>query len=65
MRKHAVSVGVGVVMTVAGLVLFLVFADVETPVIGLRQLGLVLAVLGVIEVAVSGFALLRPSTKAR
>lgn len=59
MGKHVASVGIGVVMIVAGVVLFLVFADVETPVIGLRQLGAVLAVLGVVELGVSGFALLR------
>ncbi|ALG10254.1 hypothetical protein [Kibdelosporangium phytohabitans] len=58
MGKHVASIGIGVFMIVAGLVLFLVFADVETPVIGLRQLGGVLTVLGVIELGVSGFALL-------
>jgi hypothetical protein len=65
MRKHLVSVGVGAVMVAAGLVLYFVFVDVETPVVGLRQLGLVLAVLGLVELAVSGFALLRPSARRR
>lgn len=65
MSKHVWSVAIGAVMTVAGLVLFFVFQNVETPVIGLRQLGLVLAVLGVVELTVSGFALLRPSTRRR
>jgi hypothetical protein len=64
-RKHLVSVGIGVVMVAVGLVLYFVFVDVETPVVGLRQVGLVLAVVGVIEVAVSGFALLRTSARRR
>lgn len=59
MRKHAVSAGVGTAMLATGLVLYVLFADVETPVVGLRQAGVVLAVLGLIELAVSGFALLR------
>lgn len=59
MRKHLWSLGAGAVMTVAGLVLYFAFAEVETPVIGLRQLGVVLAVLGVIELAVTSFALRR------
>lgn len=59
MGKHVASVGIGLVMVAAGLVLFLVFHDVETPVIGLRQLGAVLAVLGVVEVGVSGYAIAR------
>lgn len=50
MSKHAWELVVGVVMIVGGLVLFTVFADVETPVIGLRQTGLVIAVLGVVEI---------------
>ena len=63
MSKHLWSLGAGVVMTAVGVVLFVAFADVETPVIGLRQLGVVLAVLGVIELAVSGVALRRRSAK--
>ena len=65
MRKHLVSVGVGALMTAVGLVLYFAFFDVETPVVGLRQVGLVLAVLGAVELAVSGFALARPSTRRR
>jgi drug/metabolite transporter (DMT)-like permease len=59
MGKHVWSAWIGAAMIVAGLVLFFIFREVETPVIGLRQLGLVLAVLGLIELAVSGFALSR------
>lgn len=63
MSGHLWSLTAGAAMTVAGLVLYFAFADVETPVIGLRQLGVVLAVLGVIELAVTGFALRRRPTK--
>jgi hypothetical protein len=63
MSKHAWSLGAGVAMTAAGLVLYLVFADVETPVVGLRQLGAVLAVLGVVELVVAGVALRRRSAR--
>ncbi len=37
-------------LVVLGAVLALAFADVETPVIGLRQAGVVLMVIGVIDV---------------
>ncbi|WP_037366298.1 hypothetical protein [Amycolatopsis orientalis] len=40
---------VGVLMVVAGAVLYFVFRDVETPVVGLRQVGVVVGVLGVLE----------------
>ncbi|MYW89982.1 hypothetical protein G3I59_04940 [Amycolatopsis rubida] len=40
---------VGVLMVVVGAVLYFVFHDVETPVIGLRQVGVVVGVLGVLE----------------
>lgn len=56
MRKHLWSLAAGALMVAVGLVLFFVFADVETPVVGLRQLGAVLAVLGVIELVMSAFA---------
>lgn len=59
MSKHSWSVVAGIAMTAVGLVLYFAFADVETPVVGLRQLGVVLAVLGVVELAVSGYALVR------
>ncbi|MBB1154713.1 DUF5708 family protein [Amycolatopsis dendrobii] len=40
---------VGVLMVVVGAVLYFGFHDVETPVIGLRQVGVVVGVLGVLE----------------
>lgn len=61
MRKHLGSPAAGALMVAVGLVLFFVFADVETPVVGLRQLGAVLAVLGVVELVVSAFAVRRQS----
>lgn len=51
MSKHNGALVVGVIMIIGGLVMFFVFHDVETPVVGLRQAGLVIAVLGVIETA--------------
>ena len=63
MRKHVVSVGIGALMLVVGLALWLGAGDVDTPVITLSKLGLVLTVLGALEVAISGFALIKPSTR--
>lgn len=65
MRKHVISVAIGVLMLAVGLALWLGAGDVETPVITLSKLGVVLAVLGALEVAISGFALLNPSTRHR
>ncbi len=63
MRKNVASLGAGTLMTVVGVVLYLYYADVETPVIGLRQLGLVLAVLGAVELAVTAVVMLRPGRR--
>ncbi|MBS3182414.1 DUF5708 family protein [Leucobacter manosquensis] len=57
MSKHAWALVVGVVMIVGGLVIFFAFLDVETPVVGLRQVGLVLAVLGVIEIVATTWSM--------
>ncbi|MYM20469.1 hypothetical protein GSY69_10960 [Brevibacterium sp. 5221] len=58
MSKHIWSFIVGAVIIVGGLVMFFAFLDVETPVIGLRQAGLVIAVLGVIEIAATGWSMI-------
>lgn len=63
MRTHLTSVGLGVAMAVIGLVLWRTTGGVKTPVVSLSKLGVVLLVLGVVEVAVSGIALARPSTR--
>lgn len=57
--KYASVFLIGVVMILGGLVLFFAFQDIETPVIGLRQVGAVIAVLGVVEVAVTGWSKVR------
>lgn len=57
MSKHAWALVVGVVMIVGGLVMFFAFLEVETPVIGLRQVGLVLAVLGLIEIVATTWSM--------
>lgn len=51
MNKHDGALVVGIAMLIGGLVLFFAFSDVETPVIGLRQAGAVIAILGVIDIA--------------
>jgi hypothetical protein len=63
MRNHLISVGVGVCMGVVGLLLWLTTGDVHIPFIALSKIGFVLFVLGVIEVGISGFALLDPATR--
>lgn len=52
-RAH---IGIGIGLIVLGSVLALAFAQVETPVIGLRQVGVVLIVLGMGDIV---FALMR------
>lgn len=59
MNKHGWAFVVGVAMIIGGLVLFFAFLDVETPFVGLRQAGLVIGVLGVIEIAVTGWSMIR------
>ncbi len=58
MSKHGWALAAGAVMIIGGLVMFFAFLDVETPVIGLRQTGLVIAVLGVIEIAVTWWSMI-------
>ncbi|NKT14656.1 hypothetical protein GS979_07445 [Rhodococcus hoagii] len=58
MSKHGWALAVGAVMIIGGLVMFFAFLNVETPVIGLRQTGLVIAVLGVIEIAATGWSMI-------
>lgn len=53
MESRVQGVAVGVLMVVAGVVLAVAFDDVETPVVGLRQVGVVVAVFGVVELVVS------------
>ena len=48
--RPVLAIGLGVGLVVLGAVLALAFADVETPVIGLRQAGVVLMAIGVIDV---------------
>lgn len=63
MRNHVISVALGVVVAVVGLVLWRFTGDVETPIVTLTKVGVVLMVLGVLEVLVSGAALASPSTR--
>lgn len=65
MNKHGWAFLVGAVMIIGGLVMFFAFLNVETPVVGLRQAGLVIAVLGVIEIAATGRSMVRSSRSSR
>ncbi|MGJ7452793.1 hypothetical protein [Aquipuribacter sp. MA13-13] len=59
MSKQGWAFLAGAGMVIGGLVMYVAFLDVETPVIGLRQAGLVLAVLGVIEIVATGWSTMR------
>lgn len=65
MRGHLTSIGIGLGIAVLGLVLWRTTGAVSTPVISLDKVGVVLLVLGVIEIAISGVALAAPSTRHR
>lgn len=60
MNKQGWELVAGLAMIVGGAVLYFVFRDVETPVVGLRQAGLVIAALGGIEMVVAGWLMTRP-----
>lgn len=63
MSKHGWAIFVGTVMIIGGLVLFFAFLGVETPIVGLRQTGMVIAVLGVIEIAATGWSMMTGSRR--
>ena len=53
MSKHGKGIAAGMGMVVLGTVMYVVFGyvvDIETPIVGLRQVGAVIAVLGLIEI---------------
>lgn len=61
-RNKGVALGVGMlVVGIAMHVLFGYFVDVETPVIGLQQVGAVVAVLGLVELVMT----MRDGTRKR
>lgn len=57
MRSHVLSILTGLAVAAVGLVLWRTTGDVDTPVLALSKLGVVLMVLGVVEVVWSGVAL--------
>lgn len=59
MNKHGWEMAAGAAMIIGGLVMFFAFRDVETPVVGLRQAGVVIAALGVIELVATGWSMIR------
>lgn len=58
MSKHVAALLVGAIMVIGGLVMYFVFHDVETSVVGLRQAGFVMAVLGVVELAATVWSMI-------
>lgn len=65
MRNHVISVALGVVTALVGLALWRFTGDIETPVVTLTKVGVVLMVVGVVEILISGSALASPSTRHR
>jgi hypothetical protein len=63
MKNHLVSVATGLVLVGLGLLLWWGAEGVVTPVVSLSKVGLVLWVLGAVEIAVSGAALATRSTR--
>ncbi|MGX1806297.1 DUF5708 family protein [Nocardia sp. NPDC055321] len=59
MRNHVISFLIGVAALAVGLALWLFARDIDTPVISLHKVGVVVAIIGGIEVARSGFAMVR------
>ena len=53
MNKNIWNLLIGAIMILGGLVIYLIYLDIETPVVGLRQVGLVVAILGLAEVVVT------------
>lgn len=54
MTKKFWPVLAGIIMLVLGVILFVSFQGTETPVIGLRQTGAVLAILGIVDLVAVG-----------
>lgn len=59
MRNHVISILISIAVLAIGLGLWLFARDIDTPVISLHKVGVVVAVIGGIEVARSGFAMVR------
>lgn len=64
MRNHVISILIGVAMLAIGLALWLFARHVETPVISLHKAGLVVAIIGGLDVASSGWAMVRRRSEA-
>lgn len=65
MHGHWKSMGIGTVVAMVGLVLWLTTGEVDTLVVSLSKIGVVLMVVGAIEVVISVVALAVPSTRHR
>ncbi|WP_043660807.1 DUF5708 family protein [Thermocrispum municipale] len=66
MRKNDIlSFGIGIAMVAIGVALWLTTGDVETPVVSLDKVGIVVAVLGVVELVVTTVKVINPATRHR
>lgn len=66
MRKNDIlSFGIGIAMVAIGGALWLTTGDVETPVVSLDKVGIVVAVLGVVELVVTTVKVINPATRHR
>ncbi|MEV0248044.1 DUF5708 family protein [Nocardia sp. NPDC050712] len=70
MRNHVISILIGVALLAIGLALWLFARDIETPVISLHKIGVVVAIIGGLDVASSVFAMVKrrywnPDTSSR
>ena len=63
MSANVKSLLIGAIMLIGGLILVFAGKGIETPIITLDKLGLVLAVLGGIELVVTGAMMAFPSKK--
>ncbi|MEU8901396.1 DUF5708 family protein [Nocardia sp. NPDC048505] len=59
MRNHVISILIGVALLAIGLALWLFAGHIETPVISLPKVGVVVAIIGGLDVVSSGFAMVR------
>lgn len=65
LRTHLVSIAIGIVLAVTGLILWQTTATVDLPILTLSKVGVVLLVLGLVEILVSGAAAAWPATRHR
>ncbi|GAA2804828.1 DUF5708 family protein [Crossiella cryophila] len=63
MSKNVKSLFIGAFMLIVGLILAFTTKGIETPIISLDKVGVVLAILGGIELVITGAMMIFPSKK--